>query len=741
MAIRDEVLVAAKEVFLRAYLHEFDRFLPKMMETAFKKSESGISLSQQSHYRILRRLLHDRSNELRQKLHISMDKLLQRSLQTAYSTFRPSFDLTDKGGLSLIEPSAFEGELRLAAFTERFRNEAEEQLRDLNARIALLFGQDEVKEREVPFRPYLVSKSLAEAAEGMALPAEVSDIMMPLLAESYAGAIDAIYGAVNRSLMEHGVAADMPLRIKKSLNKMSVGEHINRGFNRAGISDVAAADSESMSIATAMMRQFLERGSQQPESVALSRPLAQALKERLQAPAGASIGKASDFGELMNVVFEQNRQLAELTEDANERMIIDIVAMLFEYIARDSLLSQTIRAQLGKLQFLVLKIVLNDDSFWFRKEHPVRALINRMASVSAPNNSGDFASHSMEAKIAEITETLLNAALEDVDSLLALFVRSQDELETFIEQDIRNRDDKLKKAAQALDNLRGRAMNLTRLTVQLTEILSGMALNDFLREFITETWAEAIELADSFEPARAERFRILVPNLIWSVAPKVDEYDRQTLSALLPAMIGTLREGMMSIAWPQSRQKELLGRLFDAHTGALRSNQLSSAPSLASLHRAFKPLIHQESPTQYMNAQAIDQAEKIVISTTLRRFDGELLSSADYPEWEETAVGSGMQHGGPSRFEAYPEPRRHRGSFFEIDFDRTADRARLCWTSSDTSILLFKSDRQSAPLMLTLSEWQRMIGSGQMRHAESQLLFDRAIRSVLHTAEGFDRPD
>lgn len=739
MAIRDEVLVAAKEVFLRAYLHEFDRFLPKMMEAAFKKSESAASLSQQSHYRILRRLLHDRSNELRQNLNNSMDKLLQRSLQTAYSTFRPSFGLADKGGLSLIEPSAFEGELRLAVFTERFRNEAEEQLRDLNARIALLFGQDEVKEREVPFRPYLVSKSLAEAAEGMGLPAEVSDILTPLLAESYAGAIDEIYAAVNRSLMENGIAADMPLRIKKSPNKIGATERVYRSIDQDGISD-AAADPESVSTVSAMMRHFLERGAQQAGSLTLSQPLAQALKERLQVAVGASVGKTSDFGEIANGIFEQSRQLSGQAEDANERMIIDIVAMLFEYIVRDSLLPKAIRAQLGKLQFLVLKIALDDDSFWLRKEHPVRALINRIASVSAAKGSGDFATPSIDAKIAQMTEALLDAALEDTDSLLALFGRLHGELEAFIEQDIGNRDDKLKKAAQALDNLRVRAMNLTRITVQLTEILSGMTLDDFLREFITETWAEAIELADSFEPARAERFRILVPNLIWSVAPKIDEYDRQTLSALLPAMIGTLREGMISIAWPQFRQKELLGRLFDAHTGALRSNRLSPAPPLAALHRAFKPLIHQTPHPQSMDEQAIDHAEKIVISTTLRRFDGELLSSADYPEWNEIAAGSDMRHE-PSRSEVYPEPRRYRGSFFEIDFNRAAYRARLCWISSDASIMLFKPDRQSAPLMITLSELQRMIAGGLIRYAENRLLFDRAIQSVLHTAECLDRAD
>lgn len=841
MAIRDEVLVAAKDVFLRSYLDEFDRFLPKMMEAAFKKSESCTSLSQQSHYRTLRRLLHDRSIELRQNLNISMDKLLQRSLQTAYSAFRPAFALTgQQAALSLIDTSAFEGELRLAAFTERFRNEAEDQLRDLNVRIALLFGQDEVKEREVPFRPYLVSKSLAEAADGMRLQAELTDIMTPLLAESYAGAIDGIYAAVNCCLAENGIAADMPLRIKKSPNKHIADDRFYR--NISGTSDVGATDaapanfgdgfwpvgansmsaggtssplnangiapavaddrsrtaldrlfemvksysgamldfaegSESVSIGSAVRRQadsassyplqrtvarddpaaanlpdwlgaaqqagiairhFLERGSQTVGPGAVTQSLAQTVNEQLQKSVGAAIEKSSDCSVVPNVIFDQRRQLCEQTEDTNERMIIDIVAMLFEFIVRDRLLPMEVRAQLGKLQFLVLKIALHDDSFWLGNEHPARALINRIASISAGIGPGDLANVRINAKIAGITEVLLNAALEDVEMLSSLFARVLGELDAFIEQ--APRDDKLNRAVLAFGNIRPRSEHFAAMYVQMKEILSSMVLDDFLHEFLAEVWVEVIELADNLELARAERFRILVPDLIWSVAPKIDEYDRQTLSALLPAMIGTLREGMISIAWSPFRQKELLGRLFDAHTGALRSiPQSSPVPSLASLHQVFERLIHHEPHTLQMVGQTLDYAEKILMCGALRRLDADIQSLGDYPEWEEIAVGSGTRYGEKRHYAENREQHLHSGIFIEIKLDRTADRARLSWVSSDASIMLIKLDRQAAPLMIAQAEFRRMAASGQIRFAEERLLFDRAVQSLLHTAEHLDR--
>ncbi|MHB1656209.1 MAG: DUF1631 family protein [Burkholderiales bacterium] len=815
MVMRDEVLVAAKDVFLRSYLGEFDRFLPKMMEVSFKKSERA-DLSQQSHYRTLRRLLHERSVELRQNLNSSMDKLLQRSLQTAYSAFRPSFTLPGPASLSLIEPAAFEGELRLAAFTERFRYEAEDQLRDLNVRVALLFGQDEVKEREVPFRPYLVSKSLAEAVDGMRLPPELSDIMTPLLAECYAGAIDEMYATVNRCLAENGIAADMPLRIKKSPDKSIADERNYRGGNPAGIAageviEPAYPDENSGSMeafsslhangmnppgadtghvgklkrlfemvrrygealpdfaeqsAAALtgpagrqqaggavdvvddmpdwleagrpeitIRRFLERGSRTPGLSEVTSALMQTVNEQLSKPGDAGDAAAGDCTTLSNTVFEQRRELCGQSGDTNERMIIDIVAMLFEFIMRDNLIPVEIRERLGKLQFLVLKVALYDGSLWLGNEHPLRALINRIASVSAGIGPGDLVNRRINAKIAGMTEILLNAGPEEIELLLPLFNRVLAELDSFIEQDLRTGDDKLNRAIQALDGIRARSLNFARLYVQTKEILSKMSLENFLHEFLAETWTEAIELADSLDPARAERFRTLVPNLIWSVAPKLDEYDRQTLSALLPAMIGTLREGMTSVAWPQSRQKELLGRLFDAHTGALRSNHELSPPSLASLHQAFEYLIHREAGKQPITDPVIGYAEKTLIRGALRRLDTDIHSLQDYSDFEAGATGAPPSYGEKSRYPVNRDPRLSSGSFFEIMLEQTARRARLCWVSSDASIMLFKLDRQSAPLMIVQTEFQHLLASGQIRFAEERLLFDRAVHSLLSAAE------
>ena len=60
---------------------------------------------------------------------------------------------------------------------------------------------------------------------------------------------------------------------------------------------------------------------------------------------------------LRNLILNKDA-LNELASNVDEQMTIDIVAMLFEFILRDTQVPAEIRAQLGRLQFLVLKVAL-----------------------------------------------------------------------------------------------------------------------------------------------------------------------------------------------------------------------------------------------------------------------------------------------------------------------------------------------------------------------------------------------
>ena len=908
MADPKELLIAAKMEFLHAYLSAFDQFLPLSIENAFKKADNSQSSLEQSHYFIVHAVLRDRHTELRQCLNNSMDKLLNRSLQTAYSTFRPTFPQPGQESvLSLVETSVFEGELQLVKYTDRFRNEATEQLRDLNIRIALLFGQDDIKEREGPFRPYLVSRSLVDAVENMGLPTELSHVLTQLLATDMEGSIDAIYASVNAFLAQNGIAAELPLRIRKSPNKTAATNQASSTDNEKFLSDDADATSslagyhnsfppsmghathknvstpasehhveqfpqtiksmanaasiqnatqtfpnlgagagitnkpgdggipatdtnqpanQDISIGTheqkvdqllSMVKHYSDKTSgfgrlqgsnsgdpsqpKSPETMkqthanqpattgwlsgaqkvgqvlrkflgnhetptgkssgtkpytpaaprVLTVQLAQSIDTLLQEQTPATADMLGSNGEVRNLILEQRSKLDEQTQEIDEQMTIDVVAMLFEFILRDNQVPPEVRAQLGRLQFLVLKLALHDPSLLTQKGHPVRVLINRIGAISIGLKQLDPDSVRMSAKICLIVETLLNEAVNDLDTFAALFAKLLDDFDAFIAAELRSKDAKLNRAVEAIENVQSRTLRFTHIWAQMAETLSGLTLDTYLHNFLSNTWVLVIERAESTNTMRTERFRSLVPDLVWSIIPKVDEFDRKEMSVILPLLIRNLREGLALISWPEKQEKELFDWLFDAHTRALRSiNRSFQLPSLPVIHKSFERLVKDVPVEQLpMTESAQRGAEVALLDATIKQLDTDILSfDADFeleeePTQAKDATDLSNNDSATQKINALFDDnvaeRLHSGIFIEIKLSKTPSRARLSWVSADASNLILSLDEQSTPILMRLSVFRRLVANERVRFIEDQSLFERAVQSLLDSAEQMDQ--
>ena len=76
MTAPNELLVAARLAFLRAYLDTFDHFLPQTIENAFQRADGSRSSLEQSQYLAVYGVLRERHVELRQRLHDSMENCL-----------------------------------------------------------------------------------------------------------------------------------------------------------------------------------------------------------------------------------------------------------------------------------------------------------------------------------------------------------------------------------------------------------------------------------------------------------------------------------------------------------------------------------------------------------------------------------------------------------------------------------------------------------------------------------------
>ena len=810
---RKDLLASTRVEFLRAFQNAIDDLIPRSVEHLFDKADHSHSSINQRRFLDARGVLVARGASLTQPLISGMEQLLNRSFQTAYNTFRPSFLTAQQGhGLSLLDSSAFEDELRIDILTNRFRNEAEEQLRDLNIRVALLFEQDNIKERENTFRPYLFSRCIATVVETMGLSAELAAILTEQLAEELLSEVADLYDRVNAHLARHGIAAQLQLKIKKFATQSPLPE------DETGDSDARqdfASDSPAAegggNAASGQRVQATTNCSPQGKIDQLMQSVRSRAVTSAGAPAGAAKGgwlagthivgdvlrkffsgaggsgvtpdssgrdqaraavspsmqgraqlassihglvvagtpTSEDMldadGEVRNLILEQRSSLNRMTGDISEQMTIDIVAMLFEFILRDNQVPAEVRAQLGRLQFLVLKIAMQDPGLLKRKSHPVRMLVNRIGSISLGLKQLDPGGVRVTAEICRIVEVLLSDVTEDT----YLFSKMLDEFDAFITRELLAGDAKIERAVHIMEKAESRTLRFARTTARIDEALNGIEMDPYLHHFLVHAWAHAIERAERTDVDGAKRFRRLIPHLLWSILPKAGEQDRRLLLALLPTMLPVLREGMALAGWGAEQQQPLLNWLADAHAGAMRSSHpvLTSMP-LSALQERFlrfvdKPEAEPQAPLAQdkteLDSEFLDEAIK-ELEAQLHKIDQIHGLDLDPPQAEHAAQLSGQA----VPLQETPETedavlaRLRSGIAIEINLGGTPGRGTLNWVSPRTSNLVLMIEGQDSPSIISVRLFRRLLGNGRARFMEAAPLFERAVQSLLLSADQVD---
>ncbi len=430
-----------------------------------------------------------------------------------------------------------------------------------------------------------------------------------------------------------------------------------------------------------------------------------------------------------------------MTQDIDEQMTIDIVAMLFEFILRDNQVPAEVRAQLGRLQFMVLKVALRDTSLLTQKGHPARMLVNRIGSISLGLKQLDPSGAHITAEICRIVETLLQ---DDSDNP-QLFSKMLDEFDAFIARELRASDKNIERAVEVVEQVQNHTLRFAHTSAQMSEALLGLTIDQYLQEFLENTWVHAVELADRNDEKRARAYRLLVPDLLWSIVPKLKEDDRTQLFALLPIILNTLREGLASIDFDSKLQQDLLNWLVDAHTSALRASHsatLATVPSLSAIHQHFdlfvnnpeansRPEAANETPndSQKFLEQAIKELD-IQVQMLDQVFDLEL------PAETHQVISSAKAN------DLSPENIQERlrsGVALEINLGGIPSQGWLNWVDPAHTNLVLSLTGQDQPSIVSVRMFRRMIAHGRVRFLEREPLFERAVQSLLKSADNLDQ--
>ena len=312
--------------------------------------------------------------------------------------------------------------------------------------------------------------------------------------------------------------------------------------------------------------------------------------------------------------------------------LINLVAMLFEFILEDYNLSAPIQVLISRLQIPILKIVIKDNSFFSTNRHPVRKLLNTLAKAGIGcNESQNKEQDTLYQKINNIVHAILNAPESDAELFNSLnkeledFISKEEKKSKIVEQRTKESEKGLLKSKQA------------QRTVDkfIREFINDdtPALPDIIHETLTQGWSRVMFLAylkDAQEHQWNKSCQV-IQDLVWCLQPISSQKDRQHWIAIAPKLIKDLKRGLEDVSYHTNSLDETIVQIRTILTSRFKQNAFNDSENKATFqaNRAI---------TQAQNLSAVEK-QLAFKDSTLDKYSN-LIDEIPLGTWLEFKVSS-----------------------------------------------------------------------------------------------------
>jgi hypothetical protein len=414
--------------------------------------------------------------------------------------------------------------------------------------------------------------------------------------------------------------------------------------------------------------------------------------------------------------------------------------------------------QIARLQLPVLRVAMNDATFFSSRRHPVRRFVNRIASLAcAFDEFDDGPGRAFLARVRELVQEIVEGDFDQIE----LYTAKLAELEAFIGEQTQG-EVQQSPAAATLEGKESELRIQQRYMLQLTAALKPMQLPEYLRDFLSQVWSQALVLAvrrDGPASDRFLRFKRVSRDVVMSVQPKGSPVLRKRFLMQLPQLMKDLNEGMALIGWPEAAQKAFFAQLLPAHAESLKATPLSeldhnmmakalegvfnaAVPGIESLSLADEvPVVEPEVIEKRFTPEEAQQVGLVAESAV--DWSGEVdipldADAASDPEQGDTTPDSlGLDINLDLSPSEPPEPVRgpqlmdhiKLGFVYQMHLKDEWQKVRLTYVSPGRSFFVFsRGKKHQETISMTARMLARMCETGRMKAFENAYLMERATQ-------------
>jgi hypothetical protein len=320
------------------------------------------------------------------------------------------------------------------------------------------------------------------------------------------------------------------------------------------------------------------------------------------------------------------------------------------------------------------------------------------------------------------------------DEGITSFDRALRVFEFYLEDERTRDDDPVIRAKRALAEVEKREVMAINAMIKVRSAFDGVQIESYLREFLLETWVRvlvAISMREGGDHTSVNKYLGIVPDLVWSVQPKLTQQDRKRLVTTIPPILGVLRKGLMLIEWPKDRMQAFFAQLMNSHAQAVKALELAhgnpGVPFEPSTMRIKLDGIRLDDATPPPTDQPLVIPEDQV-RHALKQVN------ADVNFLEPPTIDQSVEQRYPDLTDGQLDEqiaRWKRGDWFDLRFGEITERMQLRWISPRRTLFLFMASENKGGHSLSPESIRAYLRSGDLAPVEVELLFERAVHDVV----------
>lgn len=531
----------------------------------------------------------------------------------------------DFESLSLVNKNDLEEQVAISSMASKAASNFQGPLLQFQTRAANLYGQSDLNAISPPLNPEDISKVFSKVCSKLEINLKERLIVYKQFDRYVLSNLGYIFDEANRYLIKSGILPNLKSSIVKQRHTPK-GEHassplfndeseLNQSNNQQAQNILPQLQSLLANIRTTTPSHSQQNQSGYANSgdshYIETQELINLLSSIQKSTPTNNNRKVVDIQSYLKNHIQQSSSTSE-KEPAFRQLdedLINLVAMLFEFILEDYNLAAPIQVLISRLQIPILKVVIQDNSFFSTNRHPARKLLNTLARAGIGWNDNQ---NSNQDTLYQKIQSSVNSVLNDFDGNIKLFDTLNKEFEEFmlkeekksriVEQRTKESEEGLirsKQAQKAVDSF-------------IQEIISNSStqLPPLIIKTLTQGWSRVMFLAYLKDDQEHQWIKTCqaAQDLVWCLEPITSQKDRQHWISIAPKLLKELKCGLQDVSYNTNDLESTIIEIRSILTSTFKQNTFSDQDN-TSTYRTANKLINKHPSSAVERQLAINNSE------------------------------------------------------------------------------------------------------------------------------------